>query len=231
MKKLLIAALALITVLTMSLAACSDNNTQTPDNGDLTDDWVDNTTTDDTTNDTNNEDNNGGDSTDTPSTDTQTWVDKNDTVYVLADGVRLRSTTSTAGSSNIKAVVNMKTQLSRTKTSNDGWSEVTHNGETLYIKSAYLTTNFNDVDFVTCEEKTIVLDSDIYNIYLRSAPTTAEGTNAADAVATEFNAKAIKYSEINKSGTWARIQYEGKTLYIACSLFDGVADNAQGGLG
>ena len=230
MKKLLISALALITVLTMSLTACG-NNTQNPDaNTDLTDEWMDDSGNGSTTGDNTNTDQNGG-STETPA-DTQTWTDMNDTVYVLADGVRLRSTTSDANQNNVKAVVNMTNQLSRTKVSNDGWSEVTtQNGETLYIKSAYLTTNFNDVDFVACEEKTIVLDSDIYNIYLRSAPTTAEGTNAADAVATEFNAKAVKYSEINKSGTWARIQYDGKTFYIACSLFDGIADNVQGDLG
>ena len=235
MKKLLIAALALITVLTMSLTACG-NNTQNPDtNNDLTDDWVDDDNGGNTSGDNTNGEQNGG-SSETPA-DTQAWVDMNDTVYVLGDGVNLRTSPNSNITTNFKVQLTMKTQLQRTKAQNsaDGWSEVTYNGETAYIKSVFLTTNANDADFVAEETPSkITLDSDVYSVNLRTAPTakTSETLkNGKSVVAATFNAKNIMVIAKNKTGTWAKIDYDGSTLYIACSTFDGVLDNAPGGLG
>ncbi len=227
MKKLLIATLALITALSISLAACDKGKKDPEPLDDPDDDLVarpsgnGTTTNGDGTTTTGND---GG------STTTVQWVEKNDTVYVLANDVNLRATATTSSKSEGK--VNLGTDLARTKEGSNGWSEVKITGDKLvYIKTEYITTNQNDVLFDACEETPITFDSDIYSANLRSDPCLGTGTIATSIDDVKTTPPVITKIAVNKSNTWAKIKYNGKEYYLATHMFDGIASNSPSGLG
>lgn len=238
MKKLLIASLALITVLTMSLTACSNDPANEGDSG-LDDDFI---SRDDATSTGEGEETTGGAETtggvNNPSTPTGTWIERsNETVYVLGDGVNLRTAPNTSDASKAEKV-NMGTALTRVKMQDvnekntDGWSEVTYDGKTRYVLSALLTTTQNDTIFEACEEKAITLDSDISYVFLRNAPADqTDVTKAKDFSAADFNSKNVTVFEVNKSKTWAKVKYDGKTYYLGYSTFDGQGGSGNPGIG
>lgn len=239
MKKILIAALALITVLTMSLTSC-ENNPNPDDSGNgLNDDLIsrddDETTEGDETT-TGDDSQTPGDTTNKPQTPTGAWIEKSETVYVLGDSVNLRATNSSNGT--LVASVNMGETLQRVKMQDvnetlvDGWSEVTYKGQTAYVLSVLLTTNANDAAFEACEEKTITLDSDISYVWLRHAPADrTDVTKAKDFSAETFNAGSVTLVAVNKSNTWAKVKYNGGYYYLGVSTFDGSTSSTPGGLG
>ena len=227
MKKLLIAMLALITALSVSLAACDkkkdDDNTPVDDDPD--DEFV---VRDDDENETTKGD--GDDTTKTPSSTTVVWTDKNDTVYVAANDVNLRAATSTNSKSEGK--VNLGKDLTRTKEGSNGWSEIKlSENKLVYIKTEFLTTNQNDVLFDDCTEAPITFDSDIFSANLRSDPCFGEGTIATSISNIQTTPPTITKVAVNKSGTMAKVKYNDKYYYLATNMFDGITSNSPSGLG
>ena len=128
MKKFLAIFLALVTVTTISLTACSKDKGKTDDDFDDTDPFANQYL--------NNPSVNTGDSTDTSNASGNNdnlhfgaWVTKNDTVYVCHD-TYLRYSTSNGDKSS--QVVNFGASLNRIAT-NGTWDKVSYNDAEYYV--------------------------------------------------------------------------------------------------
>ena len=230
MKKLLIATLALITALSISLAACEKDKDKDkePAADDPDDEFVVRDDKDDETDDTTK-----ADGTTKVPTGTVVWTEKNDTVYVAANAVNLRAATSTSSKSEGK--VNLGDALTRTKATTDednGWSEIKlADGKLVYIKTAYLTTNQNDTLFDPCEEAPITFDDDVFSVNLRSDPCLGEGTAIGSITDVQTTPPSITKIAVSKSGAWTKVKYNGKEYFLKSILFDGTSSNSPSGLG
>ena len=214
MKKLLIAALALITVLTMSLAACGDNTQNTDGVGD--DAWMDdNTDATNTGDNTTNTDTPGAGTGNSSNTTTEEWVDKAGTVYVVAHKANLREDTSM--SATTVDTVELGTALTRTQT-NGTWDKIDYNGKTVYILSDLVTISAKRVTFVDRSAEELVLHlkagmssnlrtSPVYvddNAYLED-DFNLKGT-LTSAITAEDGLKLVALSE---DGDWAQVSFKG----------------------
>ncbi len=66
------------------------------------------------------------------------FTDVSDTVYIVGNQVRLRTSPTTSDASNIYTTLNNGTSLSRTGDSDD-WCRVSYQGQTLYVAKAYVS--------------------------------------------------------------------------------------------
>ncbi len=157
------------------------------------------------------------DDTETVETETEpiapvVFVEKKDTVYVLAQNqaVNLRTDTTLSDASIYTSVPN-GTELQRIAISEDGtWSKVIYDGNELYVKSNFLT-GLSDVDagFVAIS-KTLTVKAAGLNV--RIAPYNA-GETPTDKVGSLTTGDVITVLAVNADTGWYKIQYNlGETV-------------------
>ena len=218
MKKILALALAILMIVSLvTLTSCSKEEEKPDDdyeyNGDNSGDTSKNGT------------DSSNDRYRAPAEDE--WVTKsNYSVWVAADGVRLRKGPSQ--SDDVVAVLNAGTKLVCTRTS-ENWNEVKYDagsGEALYYISAQYTENAPDFEFDACDPValSIKVDGDkSCTVNLRTIPfiTDAEDLNTIGIGA--FDASALNGKDANgndvtesltlvgisKSKTWYKVTYTG----------------------
>ena len=214
MKKLLIAMLALITALSVSLAACDKQKDDTPiddepDDDDFivrTEEPTDTTGTATGTGTTNNN----------PTLNGTQWVEKNDTVYVLID-CNIRSSATTSSTSI--GVGRLGNSFQRVAT-NGQWDKISfEDGENgvAYISSKLLSTSKQRVTFVdkTSEEKVLHLKASgnaesPTQGNLRQFPTSeAESIGTITEIDTAKDENVLKLLAVSEDGTWAKVSYTG----------------------
>ena len=158
------------------------------------------------------------------------------------DGVNLRKETST--DSELVAYLEKSTRLKRTGYNKD-WTRVEYNGKTCYIATFLITgvsdkaerdaeptpeptqtpgpDNTDNTENIaaqfTFEEKSDYVDTKD-NINIRKEPSTD-----SERVAYIETSVRLKRTGYNKD--WTRVEYEGKTCYIATYLIAGVSDKAE----
>ena len=134
----------------------------------------------------------------------------NDTVYAL-DTVNIRAeaneSAAVVGSATVGA------SFTRTGTTADGWSQVSYNGATAYIKSDYLTTDASQTsgksqNTVSAGES--VRLSDTTNIRSSMSET-------ADRVGVAYAGETVNVIESYAEG-WSKVEWNGKTGYIKTDL-------------
>ena len=213
MKKILIAAVALIAALTMSLTACDTKkrNERYDDDDDIvgSDDLVSpskgsNTTGAGTTN-------GGGSSV------TSQWTEVGGKVYVLTRS-NIRSSASTASTKLGEA--ELGTSFDRLAT-NGTWTKISYNGAEAYIMSDLTTTDSRRATFTPkegAEQITLHIKasgtSTPNGIALRSAPTAAEIADSYVGTVTETqtndSSNVLKLLAVTEDGSWAKVSYTGK---------------------
>ena len=219
MKKTLALLLALLMVFSVALVSCGNDDEQPTDtqNNDFVSPGLKNTGTGTGTG--------TGKGTGTAS---NTFVDKNDTVYVLCDA-NIREEAKMSGT--LLTTVPFKTALQRTK-ANNKWSEVTYtnaSGNPIkgYIANDLITTNAKSINFIAqgTEDAPVVtkikdnLGTGINNAVVRSFPL-ASSLNKFQVLSDEDDA-AMKIAQIPKGtaditvisvsedGVWAYIKGVG----------------------
>ena len=217
MKKFLAIFLALVTVTTISLTACSKDKGKTDDDFDDTDPFANQYL--------NNPSVNTGDSTDTSYASGNNdnlhfgaWVTKNDTVYVCHD-TYLRYSTSNGDKSS--QVVNFGASLTRIAT-NGTWDKVSYNDAEYYVYSYLVTPNKGDVTFnkIESDNVTSVINNDTTGrnptqMNLRTSPCFDEdldnlGASALTKAMTTAEGVEFKVIGINETKTWAKVYFKGK---------------------
>ena len=235
MKKILIATLALITALCISLAAC-DKKDKNKDDEPIDDDPIGVRPSDSDSQPTDSGNGNG--------TGTNVWVDKNDTVYVLTES-NIRANTST--SSTKIATVPMGTALTRTQT-NGTWDKITYNDQEAYIKSNLVTTNINTVTFDPVAEneqiflhlKTSGNSANPTSVNLRKSPTSTSGIDPVCTITeTITSGDVLKLIAKSRDGAWVKVSFTGtangttytgnEELYCTPSYFVELSTGGSGG--
>lgn len=101
------------------------------------------------------------------------FTEANDTVYVIAGALNVRTSPNADDSDNIKTSVKYGEALKRTGFSEDGWTRIDVDGVAFYVSSTYVVTekpilesDFKDVDdvvYVTNEEGLTMRSTPYYN--------------------------------------------------------------------
>ncbi len=206
MKKLLIAALALITALSISLAACDKKKDPEPADDDPDDDLVARPNEDEPTGTTTGE----GDDTTKPSTN-GTWVVKNDTVYILTDcNIREQANKNSA----VKATATMGTSYQRVE-SNGTWDKIAVGENQWYVLSILVTTNAQRANFIdkSSENKVLHVKADT-TLNLRSSPLYPENSPYYDNLKGSIKAShtasdALKLLGVSEDNAWAKVSFTG----------------------
>ena len=221
MKKLLIAALALITALSISLAACDKKKDPEPADDDPDDDLV--ARPSDDNNDSTPSDDDDKNNTNNGNSTTLQWETKNDTVYVLT-GCNIRSSANT--NSSRLGTAKLGDSFQRLET-NGEWSKITYNNAEAYILNDLLTESVQRVTFTDRSSENLVLhvksngntESPIQT-NLRNAPTSKEAAKSLVASITAANTAngEMKLLALSQDGEWARVSYTGT---IGSKTFNG----------
>ena len=202
MKKTLITLLAILTIASVSLAACGKDGNG--DDSDTTpDDLVvpDYTGTVETTSDTEAET--------TTEPVVYTWETKSDTVYVLFEA-NLRKEPSMSATAIDTAKYGKS--LSRVAVSSDGsWNKVLFDGVECYIYAPLTTNNAKEVTFTEVDDKEVYINVD-ETMFLRTTPCYYDGFEANLGEVVKRGDKLIQ-TGINEEGNWARVELNGKTYY------------------
>ena len=146
----------------------------------------------------------------------------NDTV-TAKDEVRLRDKPSQdTDATVITTLVNGET-VTRTGTSNSGWSRLVYNGQTVYAVTSYLTTDlapkttespttgFN-TKFTDCNDTVTPKEE----VNLRNKPSVTDADSVV--VATAKKGELFTRTGYNTEVGWSRVIYNGQTLYCVTSL-------------
>ncbi len=142
----------------------------------------------------------------------------NDTVYISGNGVNIRSGPGT--DFEILGSESSGYELQRTGKTDNGWSRVYYKGAEAYVIDSLITStkpaapssSFN----VTAASGTVTVSS---AANLRTGPgMDYQVSSVADA--------GTKLTRTGISGSWTRVQYDGKELFVATSL---VTDDSTGG--
>ncbi len=151
-----------------------------------------------------------------PAPETETPADAdgvqavNDTVYAL-DTVNVRDGASESAS--VVGTATVGASFTRTGTTADGWSQVSYNGTTAYIKSDYLTTDASQTSGKsqnTVSAGETVRLSDTTNIRSSMSET-------ADRVGVAYSGETVSVIESYAEG-WSKVEWNGKTGYIKTDL-------------
>ncbi len=157
-----------------------------------------------------------------PSADPYNVTTMNDTVYITGNGVNIRSGPGTSYS--ILGNEMSGYELQRTGRTDDGWSRVNYKGSVGYVSNSLISSTkpAQSTDFnVTSASGTVTVAS---AANLRTGP----GQNySVDSVAQA----GTKLTRTGVSGTWTRVQYNGKELFIATGLVTDDSDSGSGGSG
>lgn len=236
MKKILAIFLALITIMSVALVACSNDKTTTSGSNDDVDDTDDEfvaqkgTDTEDETDDSDNK---------------KTGYDAvSYTVYVMGNNVRVRADDSTSG--EVLGNANIGDSFVATATDGD-WYKITYNNGEAYISADYVTTNQNESVFESCEATVLKIKNTVVNenatkdtekyaaVQLRSDPAFTDATRTENVLiySNTQNGELVKVGQ-NKAGTWYKVTYNGGTYYVgsgAFKHFEGYTGGSAGGLG
>lgn len=147
------------------------------------------------------------------------FTEVSDTVTAKEE-VRLRDKPSQGSDSNVIATLKNGQMITRTATSNSGWSRLVYNGQIVYAVSSYLTTDLTqktsqaattgfNTQFTDCNETVTPKDE----INLRNKPSVTD----SKVVATVKNGVTLTRTGYNKELGWSRVEYNGQTLYCVSS--------------
>lgn len=208
MKKLLIAMLALITALSISLTACGNkkDKNEDPVDDDPDDEFV---MREDEGDDTTTAPSEGDDTT----TQSGSWVEKNDTVYTLLKcKIRPEATTSKASI----GIAEFAASYHRVAT-NGTWDKIEYNDGFAYISSALLTTNAQRITFDDKSADATLLHlkasgtEETTKANLREFPTGQANSLGVISETETANAEnALTLLAISQDGSWAKVSYTGK---------------------
>ncbi len=205
MKKFLALFLVLVLAFSCILVSCKDNNNE--EDPDETDDDSSFIGLGSTVATTTGSGANGGSSTQ-PTKKTHTEYDwtvdtEGATVYVVANGVNVRSDTDsrkTEDNQTYRATANFGDKFVRIRY-NDEWTQIKYNEQEYYISSAYITTNKGKVVFENDAEETTV--------YVISASLNLRNSTWVDndTLVTSVN-KGVELTRVATSddGTWIRVR-------------------------
>lgn len=149
-----------------------------------------------------------------PSTD-YTWTEDTAgaTVYVRIDAVNVRSDTIVNDTTYV-GTAKFGESYKRVKY-NDQWTVIVYNGQNRYISTAYITTDNGSVLFDAVTEKTMYINVEAtLNLRTSTFVTNPDGTKYQDNIDTPVKrGVAVTQIGVSKNGNWAKIKYDGKTLY------------------
>lgn len=132
-----------------------------------------------------------------------------ETVYAL-DTVNIRAEANESGA--VVDKVTAGTALTRTGTTEDGWSKLDYNGTEAYVKSDYVSTEAPQAPQTTADiaEGTVITISQSINIRSSMSET-------ADKVGTAFSGEKVTVVMSYAEG-WTKVDWNGKTGYIKTEL-------------
>lgn len=146
-----------------------------------------------------------GDDTTEGTTEGQVSTDEfeevNDTVYILVlnQAANLRKSPSMSDSAIALSVSN-GTELQRVGVNGDGWSKVTYNDETYYVKTSCVISN-TDLDGFVAASGTVTVSG---NFNVRIAPTSSN-----DLVGNFAEGDSFEVIAVNETTGWYKINFEG----------------------
>ena len=238
MKKTLALLLALMMILTVSLTACSDKTNS--NNGDDFDDDDDgfvignNTQTQNTDTDADTDTNNAG-----------SWEAVSVTIYVLGNGLNIRSAADTKDSV-ILGKANIGDSFVATE-ADSKWYKISYEGTEAYVSAEYVTINQAEATFEDCEPQTLKIKNTVVDqngttdlekyakVMLRTDPVVNDTTATKNVlIYTDTTGDQLVKVAANKAGTWYKVTYNGSTYYIASGAFkyfEGYTSGNAGGLG
>ena len=211
MKKFLALFLVLVMALSVVLVSCGDNG----DEPDTSDDFLGMKTPAPTTT---------GTPTSAPEPTDQTsdkysWTE--DTagtlVYVRIDELNVRSDTITSDDTYV-GVAKFGESYTRVKY-NSQWTMISYKGTNRYVATAYITTDNGSVLFDKVEDKTVYINVETtLNLRTSTFVTNPDGTKyEANIYAPVKRGVQVVQTGISKNGNWARVTYDGQTLYCNTS--------------
>ncbi len=140
--------------------------------------------------------------TDNPSV-TPEYVEKEETVYVCVNSVKVRTTPDRSIETNVKTYLSYCTAVKRVA-DNGIWSKVEINEEILYVSSDCLTTDDLTAPGFT-EVNQVVVATD--NVHIRKGPSTS-----TESLGILQRGECIERIGVNEN--WSRVVFEGKICYI-----------------
>ena len=221
MKKLLIAMLALLIALSVSLTACNKDKDPDPIDDPDDDELVARPSDDDENNDKPAP--GGEDENDDPSTPTTGWEAKAGTVYALTN-CNIRSSASTTSAK--LGTAKLGDAFTRVET-NGKWTKITYNDGEAFILNDLVTESAQRVNFIdkTAENKVLHVKSngneqEPIKTNLRNAPVSAEAAVSFVTTITAANTAngELKLVALSEDGKWARVSYTGT---IGSQTFNG----------
>lgn len=236
MKKTLAIFLALITILSIALVACKDKTPAAVGGDEEEDDPYVSQNNIPAGSDT-------SDTSDTTGGGEAGWTEKTGTVYLMADGVNVRSQ---ATSGNNVLTYNNKIGTSYEFTAvNSKWYKIIYNNAEAYISADFVTENAADADFdtkkLTTPEALVMEDAPEgysdkgYQVVLRvNASLTGNNGDKYIYKADITEEKPLKKIAENASGNIWQVEYEGGTYYMGSGsykYFDGKPNSTVGGQG
>lgn len=142
------------------------------------------------------------------------------------DQTNLRSEPNSQSKDTVVAVLKHGDVATRTGISDNGWSRVEYDGETLYAVSSYLTTDLNykedntpaadnpEAGITFTEVNENVTAKDVTN--LRNVPSSASPDTIITAL---HNGEVAVRTGVGNNG-WSRVEYNGQTLYAISSYLE-----------
>ena len=145
----------------------------------------------------------------------------NDTVYISGNGVNIRSGPGT--DYEILGNESAGYELQRTGKTDNGWSRVYYKGAEAYVIDTLISTTkpAEKTEFNVTEASGTVTVVSAAN--LRTGPGQNYSVDSVAQVGTQMTRTGI-------SGSWTRVQYNGKELFVATSLIsDDTSGSSSGG--
>lgn len=147
------------------------------------------------------------------------------------DQTNLRSEPNSQSADTVVEVLKYGDVATRTGISDNGWSRVEYDGETLYAVSSYLTTDLNYKKGSTPTEDNpeagITFTKVIENVTakevtnLRNVPSSASHDTIVTAL---HNGEVAVRTGVGNNG-WSRVEYNGQILYAISSYLETIEDN------
>ena len=240
MKKTLAIFLVLVTLLSTTMVACKKKTpAAVASDGDEGDEGIYVGQQQNLTSDTK-------DTSGTGNNDTAGWTEREGTVYVMGNNVRIRSQANTNSNSIITSNTKIGDSFSFTAV-NSKWYKITYNDAEAYISADFVTENAKEADFTTNKLATPVnleieeapanwdKDGKGYSIILRVNASLAENSGDKYIYKADVTAdKPLKKISENVAGNIWQVEYNGSTYYMGSGSYkycDGNPNNSGGNVG
>ncbi len=141
--------------------------------------------------------------------------------------VNLREYPST-GFDGIVGTLENGVYIQRTGISDQGWSRLIYNGQTVYAVSSYLLAEEGDTEIGGETSGQYYFDSvnDLVTAKIETNLRTEPTTSGSEIVYTLKNGENLKRTGLNLATGWSRLEYNGQTVY-AISSYLTVQDNIE----